>query len=302
MRANDEGFLTAKPTDTLLDIIPKLNVVTGMPVQGDDGMVVGVISRKDIIRVRKGRVPGALTDLVEVHMSKPAIVISESASVQEAADLMISKKIRRLPVVNDAGVPVGIVSRSDIFKPLYRQEYELFMEREKAAAVGSMDGIVTVVKSKKDNKPVTWKIKYLYDGDCAMCASLKAVLERQDNKRGLIQFVNIADPKYDPTKNMGVSYDDAMETIHAIFPDGSLVQGTTALKELFTTVGLGWAVRISDLPVVAMLVDWLYNFLSKNRLSLGGALDGIIAAKRMDMSKKGVETCGDVDEMCSAEW
>jgi hypothetical protein len=25
--------------------------------------------------------------------------------------------------------------------------------------------------------------------------------------------------------------------------------------------------------------------------------DGIIAAKRIDMSKKGVETCGDVDEV-----
>ena len=40
------------------------------------------------------------------------------------------------------------------------------------------------------------------------------------------------------------------------------------------------------------LVDLLYNFLSANRLSLGGALDGIIAAKRMDLSKQGKETCG----------
>lgn len=30
--------------------------------------------------------------------------------------------------------------------------------------------------------------------------------------------------------------------------------------------------------------------------------DGIIAAKRIDMSKKGVETCGDVDEECAIEW
>lgn len=44
------------------------------------------------------------------------------------------------------------------------------------------------------------------------------------------------------------------------------------------------------------------QFLSANRLSLGGALDGIIAAKRMDMSKKGVETCGDIDEGCAVEW
>ena len=42
---------------------------------------------------------------------------------------------------------------------------------------------------------------------------------------------------------------------------------------------------------VCRLVDMLYNFLSANRLSLGGALDGIIAAKRMEMSKSGKETC-----------
>lgn len=45
-------------------------------------------------------------------------------------------------------------------------------------------------------------------------------------------------------------------------------------------------------PPPLRLVDLLYNFLSANRLSLGGALDGIIAAKRMDLSKQGKETCG----------
>ena len=45
------------------------------------------------------------------------------------------------------------------------------------------------------------------------------------------------------------------------------------------------------LSLHSRLVDILYEFLSANRLSLGGALDGIIAAKRMDMSKSGKETC-----------
>jgi hypothetical protein len=49
-------------------------------------------------------------------------------------------------------------------------------------------------------------------------------------------------------------------------------------------------------------VDLLYNFLSANRLSLGGAFDVLIAAKRVEMSKQGVQTCGDVDEECSVEW
>jgi hypothetical protein len=72
--------------------------------------------------------------------------------------------------------------------------------------------------------------------------------------------------------------------------------GTDALRALFDTVGLGWAVRLSEVPLFAKLLEVVYDFLSANRIVLGGALDGLIAAKRMDMSKKGVETCGDVDE------
>lgn len=139
------------------------------------------------------------------------------------------------------------------------------------------------------------RVKYLYDGDCPMCQSLQTVLARQDNGRGLIRFVNIADPDYDPVSHMGISYDEAMETIHAIRPDGSVITGSDALRELFNAVGLGWATRISELPIIAKIVDIVYNFLSANRLSLGGAMDGIIAAKRMEMSKQGVETCGGED-------
>jgi hypothetical protein len=39
------------------------------------------------------------------------------------------------------------------------------------------------------------------DGMCCflfICCSLKAVLERQDNRKGLISFIDISDPYYDP--------------------------------------------------------------------------------------------------------
>lgn len=65
-------------------------------------------------------------------------------------------------------------------------------------------------------------VKYLYDGDCAMCRSLKAVLERQDDRQGRISFVDISDPYYDPLQNMGIEYDEAMETIHVIERDGKV--------------------------------------------------------------------------------
>lgn len=69
---------------------------------------------------------------------------------------------------------------------------------------------------------------------------------------------------------MGISYEEAMETIHAIQPDGTVLQvsglvalvvscrldlschaqGTGALEQLFETVGLGWATRIMELPII----------------------------------------------------
>jgi hypothetical protein len=50
------------------------------------------------------------------------------------------------------------------------------------------------------------------------------VLSRQDGDKGRINFINIADPLYEPRNHMGISYEEAMETIHAIYPDGTVIQ------------------------------------------------------------------------------
>jgi hypothetical protein len=55
--------------------------------------------------------PHFLQEPVSSHMTTPAVTISVNAGVQEAADLMLARKIRRLPVVDDSGYPVGILSR-----------------------------------------------------------------------------------------------------------------------------------------------------------------------------------------------
>jgi hypothetical protein len=44
----------------------------------------------------------------------------------------------------------------------------------------------------------------------------------QDQGRGIICFVNIADYDYDPSKNMGVTYEEAMDTVHAIHRSGEV--------------------------------------------------------------------------------
>jgi hypothetical protein len=54
---------------------------------------------------------------------------------------------------------------------------------------------------------------------------------------------------------MGIEYDEAMETIHAIKQDGQVLQGTDALRLLFGTVGLGWAVDLMEIPLLNKIVD-----------------------------------------------
>jgi hypothetical protein len=93
-----------------------------------------------------------------------------------------------------------------------------------------------------------------------------------------------------------------MDTIHAIRPDGSVLQGTEALRALFSQVGLGWVVGLMESPILAKIVDVIYDFLSANRIQIGGAMDALVAARRVNMAKAGVAVCGDVDGGCAVEW
>ena len=54
--------------------------------------------------------------LVGERMSKPVITVRPETSMPEALDLMHKEHIRRLPVVNQHGELVGIVSEADLLK------------------------------------------------------------------------------------------------------------------------------------------------------------------------------------------
>ena len=47
-------------------------------------------------------------------MSKPLITISQNSSIKEATDLMQQNNIRRLPVLDNKGKLVGIITAKDI--------------------------------------------------------------------------------------------------------------------------------------------------------------------------------------------
>ena len=88
--------------------------ISGAPVVDADGRPAGVLSEKDCLKVL---VAGALDGLpegrVRDYMSRDVETIASSASLYDAVHRFISRTYRRLPVVDDAGKVVGVVSRRD---------------------------------------------------------------------------------------------------------------------------------------------------------------------------------------------
>jgi CBS domain-containing protein len=95
------------PTMTVRQLAATLikNQISGAPVVGKNGKIIGVVSEADIV-AKKGK------DVRSI-MSKKVISVSEETPVEDIARLMTTHKIKRLPVMRGEEA-VGIVSRADI--------------------------------------------------------------------------------------------------------------------------------------------------------------------------------------------
>ena len=99
--------ITVSPTASIKDLAMTLikNQISGAPVAGRNGKIIGVVSEADIV-AKKGKD-------VKTIMSKNIISVTEDTPVEDIAKLMTTHRIKRLPVMRDSEV-VGIVSRADI--------------------------------------------------------------------------------------------------------------------------------------------------------------------------------------------
>jgi CBS-domain-containing membrane protein len=125
--------------------------VSAFPVLDSADKVIGVVSEADLLLKEaapdylKGalrlswrpaeRFKAAGVTAAEV-MTKPAVTIGEDAPVAEAARLMQSRRVKRLPVVDDYGRLRGIVSRADVLSVFERPDHEIWDDVIKEVIVG----------------------------------------------------------------------------------------------------------------------------------------------------------------------
>lgn len=124
-------------------------------------------------------------------------------------------------------------------------------------------------QSTVEPKP-SWQIKLLYDGECPLCLREVNFLKKRDAGRGAIAFVDIADDNYAPAEHGGIDYETAMGRIHAILPDGTILQNLAVFRRLYEILGLGWVYTATKWPVIGPLADLVYEIWADWRLALTG--------------------------------
>jgi CBS domain-containing protein len=114
--------------------------ISAVPVQDAYGRVLGVVSEADLLHKVEfiGEPPRAFewgsrkANRAKAHastagelMTSPAVTVQPQSSVVVAAKLMQEEQIKRLPVIDELGRLVGIVSRNDLLRMYQRPDTEL---------------------------------------------------------------------------------------------------------------------------------------------------------------------------------
>lgn len=129
---------TASPSQTIGSVwkVMTEQSISGIPII-ENGKLVGIISRRDVRPIVKS---DPNKKIVEV-MTRELVTARESVKIDEAIDLMYEHKVERLPIINDKGSLIGIISMQSIIE---RRQYPNANKNggdqlRVAAAVGPFD-------------------------------------------------------------------------------------------------------------------------------------------------------------------
>lgn len=139
-----KDVLTLSPNDSLQDAAELLikNNISGAPVVDAFNNVIGMLTEGDLVRQQKPvtqplflmfldsafpvnykKMKEEMEEVAAITvvqlMSKDVISLHEYEEVSTAAKYMINDNINRVPIINDEGQLLGIVTRHDIVRATY---------------------------------------------------------------------------------------------------------------------------------------------------------------------------------------
>ena len=86
------------------------NKIGGIPVVDNDGMLIGIVTNRDL------RFQSDMERKIEEVMTKENIVTTHETDLKSAAKVLLENKIEKLPVVDNNGKLIGLITYRDITK------------------------------------------------------------------------------------------------------------------------------------------------------------------------------------------
>jgi CBS domain-containing protein len=121
------ALLTVQASDTITEAHAEMEigVVRHLPVVDDRGRLVGILSDRDLLRAIASKKSPRVSEV----MSRDMVTTRPEANAHTAADLMLDHKISSLPVVDETGALIGIVTQTDYVELARRALLGLPLER-----------------------------------------------------------------------------------------------------------------------------------------------------------------------------
>ena len=115
LKENDQHIVVCSRGESIVEASKSLTKASigAMPVVDDDGLLVGIVSERDIVHglAEHGHTAPSMT--IDEIMTRDVITITSGTTTNTALELMSKHRIRHLPVV-DGDSLLGIISIRDI--------------------------------------------------------------------------------------------------------------------------------------------------------------------------------------------
>lgn len=110
-----DHLITASPNDKIINVVKAMNDhKVGSVLIVENGKLVGIFTERDLVRIVA---EGKSLDLpVGEVMSRNLIVAKPEDSIAIITSKMIEHWIRHIPVVDEEGKPIGIISIRDVLR------------------------------------------------------------------------------------------------------------------------------------------------------------------------------------------
>jgi len=114
---------TLKPEVTILEAwhIFQKETIHHMPVVSSENKIIGIVSDRDLlkhIKIINDEIQYVTDTIVSDEMTTEVITSHPMTNIKHIAMVLCERKIGAMPIVDEKGMPIGIVSRTDILKAI----------------------------------------------------------------------------------------------------------------------------------------------------------------------------------------